>query len=137
MNTHESATRPPIHLIDTEADAIAHLAAHVEERTPEVSAMLLGEIERATVHDAAHIPLDVVTMNATVDFVDEATGTSRSVQLVYPQEADIAAGRISILTPVGAGLIGLREGQSIAWPDRDGHVRNLTVLKVAQAVTAA
>ncbi len=29
-----------------------------------------------------------------------------------------------------AGLIGLAEGQSIAWPDREGHVRLLRVLKV-------
>ncbi len=137
MNTQESAKRPPIHLIDTEADALAHLATQVGEPTPEVSAMLLAEIERATVHDAGHIPHDVVTMNATVDFVDEASGTQRSVQLVYPRDADIAAGRISILTPVGAGLIGLRQGQSIAWPDRDGHVRNLTVVRVAQAPAAA
>jgi regulator of nucleoside diphosphate kinase len=54
------------------------------------------------------------------------------VQLVYPAEADIEAGRISILTPIGAGLIGLREGQSILWPDREGRERRLTVVRVTQ-----
>ena len=34
------------------------------------------------------------------------------------------------MTPIGAGLIGLAEGQSIAWPDREGRVRLLRVLKV-------
>jgi regulator of nucleoside diphosphate kinase len=50
--------------------------------------------------------------------------------LVYPAEADIEAGRISILTPVGAGLIGLAEGASILWPDRDGHERRLRIIAV-------
>src|SRR3546814_4104120 len=72
-------------------------------------------------------------MNAEVEFVDEASEATRIVQLVYPRQADIAANRISILTPVGAGLIGLREGQSILWPDREGNERRLTIGKVRQA----
>jgi regulator of nucleoside diphosphate kinase len=50
----------------------------------------------------------------------QASGADRTVELVYPRDADISAGRVSILTPVGAGVIGLRTGQSILWPDRDG-----------------
>jgi len=119
-------------MIDTEADTLIHLAQRAEDRMPDLAAMLLTEIERAELHEASDIPRDVVTMNATIDFVDEASGATRTVQLVYPAEADIAAGRVSIMTPVGAGLIGLRQGQSILWPDRDGKQRNLTVTKVEQ-----
>ena len=54
----------------------------------------------------------------------------RRVQLVLPKEADIDAGRVSILSYVGAGLIGLKEGQSISWPDPSGAVRKLTLVKV-------
>jgi regulator of nucleoside diphosphate kinase len=72
-------------------------------------------------------------MHATVRFIDEASGKDYSYQLAYPGEADISAGRISILTPVGAGLIGLREGQSILWPDREGHERELKIVAVSQA----
>lgn len=133
MNLHALASRPPIHMIDTEADALALLAERPGLPAPDVADMLLAEIERATVHGAHDLPHDVVSMNAMVDFVDAASGATRTVQLVYPQDADIDAGRVSILTPVGAALIGLRAGQSIAWPDRDGHVRALTVTRVAQA----
>jgi regulator of nucleoside diphosphate kinase len=94
--------------------------------------MLLDEMARAKLHTRARIPADVVVMGATVEF-DDANGSIRSVKLVFPKDADIAAGRISILTPVGAGLIGLREGQSISWPDREGHERELTILRVRQA----
>ena len=118
MTTRKKAKRPPIHMIDTQADSLTELALGKEEQLPQVCELLLEEINRATIHSAAKIPADVVTMQATVTFVDEGTGANRTVQLVYPGEADISAGRISILTPVGAGLIGLREGQSITWPDR-------------------
>lgn len=137
MNLRSSSERPPIDMIDTEAHRLADLAVRVEERAPELCAMLLAEVERASLHDAARIPQDVVTMNATVEFTDEASGTTRTVQLVYPADADIAAGRISILTPVGAGLIGMHKGQSIVWPDRDGHERRLRVVRVEQAQRAA
>lgn len=128
----KAAKKPPIHMIDRESDELANLALTVEHRLPQVCEMLLDEIERAQIHPAGKIPPDVVTMGASVEFVDENSGASRTVQLVYPNEADIAQGRISILTPIGAGLIGLRAGQSIAWPDREGMVRQLRIIAVKQ-----
>ncbi|HOB12606.1 MAG TPA: nucleoside diphosphate kinase regulator [Novosphingobium sp.] len=130
MTTNRSTRRPPIHMIDAEADTLTDLALRTSARNPEVSRQLLNEIARATIHDAAKLPAGVVTMHATVEFLDEASGTDRTIELVYPRDADIAAGRVSILTPVGAGLIGLRAGQSILWPDRDGRERKLTIVNV-------
>jgi regulator of nucleoside diphosphate kinase len=126
----KSATRPPIILSETDADRLFDLAEQAELNTPHRSHGLLGELMRAHVRPDARVPATVIGMESTVDFIDEAHGATRTVQLVYPAQADIAQGRISILTPVGAGLIGLAEGQSIAWPDREGKVRLLRVLKV-------
>lgn len=137
MTKHKAAKRPPIHMIDSEADALADLAVGIEKRLPQVSELLTEEISRATIHKAARMPRDVVTMMSEVDFVDEGSGKVRSVQLVYPTDADIASGRISILTPIGAGLIGMRAGQSILWPDRDGQERQLTIRAVMQPPRAA
>jgi len=137
MTNSKAPRRPPVHMIDTEADLLTDLAIGIEERLPQVSQLLLEEIGRAIIHKAARIPADVVTMHASVEFTDEGSGATRTVQLVYPKDADISAGRISILTPVGAGLIGLREGQSILWPDRDGHKRRLAIVKVSQVSAAA
>lgn len=129
--------RPPIAMIDSEADALSDLAMQAAERNPVASALLLDEIDRAKLHSAARIPATVVTMWSTVEFVDEGSGSRRTVQLVYPADADISVGRISVLTPIGAGLIGLREGESILWPDRDGNHRKLSVVSVAQPAAAA
>lgn len=136
MTKTDAAAQPPIQMIDSEADMLADLAMNAADRAPQVSRLLLGEIERATTHARSAIPGDVVTMGATVEFIDEASGADRTIQLVYPKHADIAAGRVSILTPIGAGLIGLRTGQSILWPDRSGHERRLTIIKVSQPAAA-
>jgi regulator of nucleoside diphosphate kinase len=134
--TH-ATKRPPLQMIDSEADAISTLAIANEARLPQVAALLLREVERARLHRAGVISTDVVTMGSAVTFVDDSSGTERTVTLVWPQDADIAAGRISILTPVGAGLIGLKAGQAILWPDRDGHERALTIVRVVQPTSVA
>lgn len=137
MTTRPSVRKPRIHMIDTQADALTTLALAKEDDLPEVSEMLLDEIGRATVHTAAKFPVDAVAMGSTVTYRDEATGNERTVSLVYPKDADINAGRISILTPIGAGLIGMQVGQSITWPDRDGKKRNLKIIDVQQPMKVA
>ncbi len=136
MRAKTAARRPSIHLAEPEADALTNLAYSVEISMPEVSGLLIGEIARATVYKTNKLPRDVVAMLSTVEFIDEANGAMRTVQLVYPRDADISTNRISILTLVGAGLIGLREGQSISWPDRKGQERRLTLVKVRQFVAS-
>lgn len=134
--SHANEERPPLHLIDAEADALANLAVQIEHSQPAVAEMLLTEIDRAKIHTADTLPGNVVAMNSHVTFFDEGNGSSREIQLVYPGEADIAAGRISVLTLIGAGIIGLSEGQSILWPDRDGHQRRLRIEQVRQGARA-
>lgn len=124
--------RPPVHLIDIEAEGLTNLAWGVADSAPQVSKLLLNEITRAQTYRAERIAPDVVTMHSFVEFIDDASGVDHIVQIVYPAQANTAIGRISILTPIGAGLIGLREGQSISWPDREGHERKLCIVKVTQ-----
>ena len=68
----------------------------------------------------------VVRMGSTLRFTSDL-GEDRRVTLVFPGEADIAQGKVSMLTPIGAALIGLSAGQSIDWTARDGRVHRLTV----------
>jgi len=91
---------------------------------------LAAELDRARIVEADEVPPDVVTMHARFAFRDDLNGTTRTVSLVYPGEENVDEGRISILTPIGAALLGLSEGQSIAWEWRDGMPRSLTVLQL-------
>ncbi len=100
---------------------------------PEASAALLSELERADVLPETAMPADVVRIDSIIEFeVDD--GRRLKVQLVLPENADINAGRISVLTPVGAALIGLSPGQSMEWLGNDGKERLLTVLGVSLAI---
>ena len=125
-------SRPPIHLLAAESDIIAGLALRAEHRQPVVAAMLLEEIERAELHDPDSMPDGHVGLNSTVAFVDKRTQQVREVKLVLPGEANIAEGRISILTPMGAALYGLAAGQSIDWPDLYGNHRPIRIVRVTQ-----
>jgi regulator of nucleoside diphosphate kinase len=97
---------------------------------------LRGELARATIIDSAEAPADLVTMHARVEFEYLGTGEVEEYVLVYPERADAASGRLSILAPVGTALLGLRAGDTIDWPT-PGGMRRLQVRRVTQpAVTA-
>lgn len=133
MRNHRAGeARPPIHLPVSESDVIARLALQSEHRQPVVAAMLLEEIERAELHEAGTLPDNVVILGSDVSFVDEKTKQMRNVKLVLPAHANIAEGRISIITPMGAALYGLATGDSIDWPDLDGNERRIRILRVTQ-----
>ncbi len=125
-------TKPPITLIDTEAETLADLALQARERASLAGELLWEEVNRADTATLADLPDDVVTMMSSVDFVDETTGEEHSVQLVYPRDANLEQNRISVLTPVGAALIGMRRGNAISWPNRQGTHRSLRIVNVVQ-----
>lgn len=95
------------------------------------------ELARAIVVPREQIPDDVVTMNSRVIFQDETSGERREVTLVYPAQADINAGRISILVPVGTALLGLRVEQSIDWELPSGQKRRYRIIGVPYQPEAA
>ena len=123
-------SRPPIHLLVSESDRVADLALSAEQKHPVVAAMLLEEIERAELHGTEDMPEGHVRLNSYVTFIDERSKQVREVQLVLPADADIAEGRISILTPIGAALYGLADGACISWPDLEGNERPIRILEV-------
>ncbi|MAN80094.1 MAG: nucleoside diphosphate kinase regulator [Rhodospirillaceae bacterium] len=129
--TFENATqsKPPITLARSDHDRLWGLAEGVSDRNPEVSSQLLAELDRAEIVPDERIDANVVRMGSTLRFTTD-TGEDRTITLVFPSEADISAGKVSILTPIGAALIGLSAGQSIDWTARDGQAHRLTVESV-------
>jgi regulator of nucleoside diphosphate kinase len=119
---------PPIMVSEAEYDRLTGLAEAALGRLPDAAESLLAEMDRATVAAAAAMPPDVVRMGSTVS-LRGGDGPQR-VTLVYPAEADIAAGRISVLTPLGAALIGVRAGRSIRWAGRGGRELALEIVAV-------
>lgn len=126
---------PKIVVSEADYNRLTDLAMAVQDRMPEVADELLAEMDRAEIAAAGRVPDHVVRMGSQVRF-RAGDGQERDVTLVFPGEADIEKGKISILTPVGAALIGLAEGQSIMWTKRDGERQRLTVLSVRAPVVA-
>lgn len=121
---------PRIRLVDAEADCLFQLGEALSRREPALSRLILREVGRAELCAAGDLPPDVVRIGSTIEFVEEVGGARRTLTLVYPAQADIEAGRLSVLTHVGAGLIGLSPGQSISWPDREGRACRLRIVGV-------
>jgi regulator of nucleoside diphosphate kinase len=124
--------RPPITLTEDEGDILFNLACAARDRPSMAASLLFEELSRAEFCSADTLPADVVTMRSKVHFHDEETGEEHAVELVYPSAADMELGRLSVLTPVGAALIGLRRGSAIDWPNRLGAVRRLRIVEVIQ-----
>ncbi len=76
---------------------------------------LVGEVQRAVVVPASEIPPDVITMNTRARLIDLDQRTTLDYTVVYPEDADFAAGRISVVAPIGAAMLGYRVGDEIEW----------------------
>lgn len=121
---------PPIAMIRGDAEKLARIADSSTGGFAQAAEFLLREIDRAQVIENFEQRPGLVTMDSRVTFRDDVTGQVRTVTLVYPGEADVSEGKISVLTPVGAALIGLSVSQSIEWETISGGRRSLTVLAV-------
>ncbi|NMA25286.1 MAG: nucleoside diphosphate kinase regulator [Clostridiales bacterium] len=86
------------------------------------------EINNANVVDSDMIPRDVITMNSRV--VLHLNEEDIEASLVYPEEADWSAGKLSILSPIGTAILGYREGDSVEWEVPSGK----TEIKIKKVI---
>ncbi|WP_034386585.1 bifunctional GNAT family N-acetyltransferase/nucleoside diphosphate kinase regulator [Comamonas composti] len=126
---------PAVHAAEiyiTELDQ-ARLRGLVElEQGPDIFE-LEHEIERAIIVDPRQVAEDVVTMNskALLQVDDEAL----EVALVYPEDADDGAGKLSVFSDIGTAILGYKEGDafSLRVPHRTCQIRIDKVLYQPEA----
>lgn len=123
-------TQPNIIVTNNDLERLEQLLSSAAAKELPGVDSLWRELERAEVVSARAVPPGVVTMNSTVQFVEEGTGKSHEMTLVYPQEIDGTPGKVSILAPVGSALLGLSEGQDIEWSRPGGGTIRLRVERV-------
>lgn len=121
--------KPPIIVSSLDLERLERLLESGPYRQLPGIGALREELGRATVVEPTEVPPGVVTMNSTVRFIDDSTGTKFELTLVYP-EAGGAPDKVSILAPVGSALLGLSVGQSISWQVPGGRRLELRVLEV-------
>ena len=120
-------------LVITEADfdRLKHLVESPRFRT--THAMLLTalgeELERGTVVAPGRVPKGVVTMHSRVRIRDVHEDEVETFTLVYPDEADINEGKLSVLAPLGTALLGTRVGDVVDF-DAPAGTRRLKIERV-------
>lgn len=124
--------KPRIVLTAEDHERLSTLARTARGAAQDAAAILIGELDRAHILARGRHPAHTVFMGSEVEFRDDTTGKVQTVTLVYPGEADISQGKISVLTPIGAALIGMRAGHSINWETRGGDLKRLTVNDVRE-----
>ena len=122
---------PSIRIAEHEMHRLGALAESCMELFPHVTQFLSREMQRAIVVADARDLQGVVRMGSKITYREDATGATREVTLVYPHETDVALNRVSILTHVGAALIGLSAGQQIDFRTPGSGTRSITVLAVS------
>jgi len=84
---------------------------------------LKAELRRAGIVPPEKVPRNVVTMNSSVVLRDLASRELETYTLVFPEDADIAQGRLSVLAPVGTAILGQRIGDELKWRVPEGWRR--------------
>ncbi len=104
-------------------DELITVAREFGEHARDDLNVLAAELARAKVIEPEKVPADVVTMNSKVILHDLDTSEDLTYSLAFPKEANIDAGAISILAPVGTAILGYREGNVVEWSVPSGKRR--------------
>ena len=118
-------------LIISETD-YQRLIQLIEKNDTPAAEALEVEISRAEIIKRKDFPVNAVSMDSTVTFIDLDSDEEKTISLVYPVDANVDEMKISVLSPVGSALIGLRIGGNIKWPVPQGKIRRLKVVAVQQ-----
>ena len=90
-------------------------AQSTEYRKSKYLEILKGELARANIVAPQEIPPTVVTMNSTIELVDMDTNEEETYTLVFPEDADLSKGKISVLAPIGTAMLGYEIGDIFEW----------------------
>jgi len=97
---------------------------------------LRHELERARIVVSREVSERVVTMNSQVVLRDLDSGQEFTCRLSFPDDANVEAGRLSVLAPVGTAILGYREGNVIEWEVPAG-TRRIRIEKILYQPEAA
>jgi regulator of nucleoside diphosphate kinase len=128
-----------IHITSQDKERLEELLAEVEANhslNPHDLTALLQELNRAVIVDPGEVPPDVITMNSRAEILDLDSGETVTFTLVFPSEADVDEGKISVLAPIGSGMLGYRAGDEFEWQVPAG-IRRMRVTRISYQPEAA
>jgi regulator of nucleoside diphosphate kinase len=129
----------PIYVTSQDKQRLEDLLLEVATSDPRKQGDLIAlteELRRAAIVDPKNVPGDVITMNSRAEMRDLVSGETVAFTLVFPSEANIDEEKISVLAPIGAGMLGYRAGDQFEW-NVPGGLRRMKVIKVDYQPEAA
>jgi regulator of nucleoside diphosphate kinase len=129
----------PIHITTQDKQRLEDLLVEVQASDPRKHGdlkALTQELRRAVIVDPKDVFNDVITMNSRAEMRDLESGETDAFTLVFPSEANIDEEKISVLAPIGAGMLGYRVGDEFEW-NVPGGLRRMKVTKVEYQPEAA
>ncbi len=112
---------------NSEYDAAKEAQAHLEDKINQMKM----EIATAKVVDVSRLSADAVQILSTVEMTNTGTGAKMTYTIVSESEADLAAGKISIKTPIAQGLLNKKVGEEAAIKLPNGMTINLRIDKIS------
>ncbi|GAA3902309.1 nucleoside diphosphate kinase regulator [Halomonas cibimaris] len=121
--------RPPIVINRLDAERLQRLIDDTADNGTDmvVAELLETELTRGEVVDPADVPDNVVSMNSKIQFTDLERNRQMTRTLVYPHALGNTEDGISVMAPIGAGLIGLKVGDIVDWPLPNGGKARLQI----------
>lgn len=113
----------PITISERDAARLRQLVQACAPSSTEHIQRLKAELDRARIVPGSELPANVIAMNSTVELEDLEDGEILTYTLVFPENADIEAGKISILAPLGMAMLGFKVGDEFEWPVPAGTLR--------------
>ena len=139
FSQHSNGTKNAIYVTSQDKQRLEDLLMEIEVSDPREHGdlkALTRELHRAVVVDPKDVFNDVITMNSRAEMRDLETGETVAFALVFPSEANIDEEKISVLAPIGAGMLGYRVGDEFEW-NVPGGLRRMKVTKVEYQPEAA
>lgn len=123
-------TKPNLTISELDAEHLDILLEQPAFADTDIARVLNEELDRADILPAADIPSDVVTMNSRVRFRDLNANEEHTRTLVYPAAMKDSKEQLSVMAPLGAALLGLHVGATIAWRLPNGSETRVEVLEL-------
>jgi transcription elongation GreA/GreB family factor len=125
MNTQNEL--PPITLATNDYNRLLFTVMMRQKHNPQTPDFLLAELRRAEVCHPAVLPEDVVSTNCRVIYRIDDDPKSRAHLLVHPEDLIWTGAEISVTTPLGTALLGLRIGDRMSFFEKEGQVHEVFV----------
>lgn len=131
LTVNDQIPEPAVRISETDYRRLSALSAVPTEG----GGLLARELDRARIVSDAQLAAepDFVRLGSAVAYRDVLSGRVRKVQIAVPEHADIDRGRLSVLSPVGAALLGLAPGDRFSWTGDKGRARIIQVEQVEAA----